>query len=75
MSFRSQVSTPAVVESPKATSPKYSLSGVENEINASKNRKGYLSTLFGRSETGVANPYSMRNRRSIPSLFGDNRTE
>lgn len=75
MSYHSYSGTPKVLESPKATSPKYSLSGVENEVNAMKDRNGYLSTLFGRSERGVANTYNIRRQRYLSGLFGDNRTE
>lgn len=74
MSFHTP-STPKVIESPKATSPRYDMSGVANELNAMKNRNGYLSTLFGRSERGVADTYSRRNKKSVSSLFGSNRTE
>ena len=70
MSYHSHSNTPSVIQSPKATSPKYNLAGVENEINASRNRQGYLSTLFGRSTNGVANRYSMRrNNTMLSSIF------
>jgi hypothetical protein len=60
MSFR-PTSTPAVTKSPVATSPQYNMSGVANEVNASRSRKGYLSTFFGRTEKGKAE----RNYNSI----------
>ena len=74
MSFKSP-KTPAVIATTPATSPKYNLAGVENELNAMKNRNGYLSTFFGRSTGGVASQYSMRNRKSVSSIFSGNRTE
>lgn len=54
MSYHSHSNTPAIVESPTATSPKYSMSGIANEINRSKSQNGLLSTLFGRSKYGTA---------------------
>ena len=75
MSYHSHARTPQVVEATPATSPKYNLAGTENEINATKNKNGYLSTLFGRSEKGLANPYSVRKKKYISSLFGENRME
>lgn len=60
MSFKTP-STPSVTKSPEATSPKYNMSGIANEVNAMRNRRGYLSTFFGRPEKGHAG----RNYRSI----------
>ena len=54
MSYHSHSETPAVIAAPKATSPKYNMSGIANELNAMKTRNGYLSTLFGRTERGTA---------------------
>jgi len=65
MSYHSHSQTPAIVSSPAATSPKFNLSGLENEVNASKARKGYLSTFFGRTSTGTANVYSMRRDNTM----------
>lgn len=58
MSFHSHSSTPAVIAATPATSPKYSMSGIANEINKSKSQNGILSTLFGRSKTGFADRVS-----------------
>ena len=54
MSLLSHTKTPSVISSPVATSPKYSMSGMANEINSMKSKNGYLSTLFGHSERGTA---------------------
>ena len=54
MSYHSYSNTPAVVPATPAKSPKYSMSGIANELNAMKTRNGYMSTLFGRTERGTA---------------------
>lgn len=66
MSFHSHSNTPSVVPSPVATSPKYSLSGIANEINRSKSKNGYLSTFFGRSKYGTADRTTNVYRPSEP---------
>lgn len=52
MSFRTP-STPQVQQGPVAKQY-LNTAGIENEINAARNRKGYLSTFFGRTEKGAA---------------------
>lgn len=68
MSYHSP-KTPSVVPSAQATSPKYSTSGIGNEIEASKKKQGFLSTFFGRSTTGIANMYSMRRDNNMLNSY------
>lgn len=71
MSFHSHSNTPSVISSPVATSPKYSMSGITNEINRARSQNGYLSTLFGRSTYGTADRTSNMYRSSQPLADGN----
>ena len=62
MSYHSHSSTPAVIAAQPATSPKYSMSGLANEINQMKVQNGLLSTFFGRRKYGTADSTSSKYR-------------